>query len=90
MKTLSHRSIAKVHKYFKLWDLSSQKPLGLCIIMDYVQGDTLREVLRRLHSPFPKIFVMEWFIRILEVSKLIFFAIANHLSVLLLSFYYRQ
>jgi serine/threonine protein kinase len=68
MQTLNHPSIAKVHKYFKLYD-NTQQEIALCIVMDFIDGENLRQVLHNSREPYPRARVMEWFIKILEVYK---------------------
>lgn len=68
MMNINHPTIVKVHSFFPLYDpKSSERIIAFCIVMDFVEGQNLRDAMHNANESIPKSLVMEWFIKILEV-----------------------
>lgn len=70
---VNHPTIVKVHSFFPLYDpKSTERIIAFCIVMDFVEGQNLRDAMHNANESIPKSLVIEWFIKILEVFKLFF------------------
>jgi len=67
MMSLQHPTIVKVHCFFPLYDPKyTERIIAFCIVMDFVEGQNLRDAMHNASESIPKTLVMEWFIKILE------------------------
>lgn len=68
MMGLQHPTIVKVYSFFPLYDPRNvERIVAFCIVMDFVEGQNLRDAMHNASESIPKHLVMEWFIKILEV-----------------------